>query len=120
MPFNIVIVPLYVGYGMTAYLDMAIFALLLLNTVVILVFLRKIAQIIVVSSQKLSEDTALALQATVTQIIEGDFELPNVQPPNVFQELVMNIIQKHMNPAIAVTEISRGDDGKFKSQDISL
>ena len=120
MSFNTVIVPLYTRYAMTVYLDMAILALLLLNTVVILGFLRKIAQIIVVSSQKLSEDTALALQATVTQILEGNFDLPDIQPPNVFQQMIVEMIQKRMNPQIELTEIARSEDGKFKSQDISL
>ena len=120
MPLNTVIVLVYGGYTMTVYLDMAILALLMVNTVVILLFLRKIAQIIVVSSQKLSEDTALALQATVTQILEGNFDLPDIQPPNVFQQMIVEMIQKRMNPQIEVTEIARSEDGKFKSQDISL
>lgn len=105
---------------MTVYLDVTILCLLTLNSLVMIVFFRKIAQIIVVSSQQLSQDTASALQSTVAEILEGNFELPDIQPPNVFQQMIVEMIQKKMNPQIQVTEIARSDDGKFKSQDISL
>lgn len=112
---NTVIVPEYSGYTMTPSLDMIVIALLLLNLTISLFFFRKIAQIVIISSNKLSNDTAEALQAVVQQIVEGDFELPNIEPPNMFQQMVMEMIQNKMKPpSLQVTEIqTRSDDGTF-------
>ena len=80
-----------------------------------LYFFRKIAQIIVSSTNKLSQDTAKALQTTVQQIFEGDFELPDIPPPNIFQQMIMEMIQSKMNkPTLEAKVIQQRDEnGKF-------
>tara|TARA_R100001163_G_C4965000_1_gene127242 strand:+ start:263 stop:421 length:159 start_codon:yes stop_codon:yes gene_type:complete len=40
-------------------------------------------------------------------------DLPEIEPPNPFQALLMQIVQEKMNPQVKVTEVTQGSDGKF-------
>ena len=92
----------------------SIIALQILSIIIMLFFFRKIAQIIVLATEKLSQDTANALQTTVTQLLEGNFDLPDREPANPMQQLLATYMQNKMNPTIEVTEVqTRNADGTY-------
>lgn len=113
--FITVIESVHGRYNMTDPTIWLILAIQLTTLTINLLLFRKIAQMIVISANKLSQDTALALQATVQQIVEGDFELPDLQPPNVFQQMIVEYFQSKINnPTIDAKIIqSRDNEGKF-------
>ena len=53
---------------------------------------------------------------SLTNTLENLPDLVNqieMEPINPMQQMIMNLIQEKMNPAIQVKEISRSEDGKF-------
>ena len=64
----------------------------------------------------LDTNLATSLKNLVENLPEMLVDLPEIEPPNPFQALLMQIVQEKMNPQVKVTEVNQGPDGKFISK----
>jgi len=90
-------------------LEIAIFCIILLNILLTLYQTRVLAMIVTNSAADLDSKLAQAIQGVM-----GNVQLEGVEPPNPIQQVIAQLIQQRMKPpSLEVTEITRGDDGKF-------
>lgn len=101
---------------------MEISNLALLGTVLLTFFASIIVHIILTRAlirhgnaqfATLDSNLATSLKNLVENLPEMLGDLPDIEPPNPFQALLMQIVQEKMNPQVKVTEVTQGSDGKF-------
>lgn len=85
-----------------------ILAILCINTLFLVWQTRILGIAVQNAARQLDANFAEALRAVVSDLPIGDFE-----PPNPVMQAIAAAIGGNLSPPGKITEISRGDDGKF-------
>lgn len=94
-----------------------ILAVLCINIGIQILIARNIATIINESAYQLDSRLAEAIQSSFEALPEalGPAFAENIEPPNMIQQLIAQVIQQRMNPDAQIKQIHdiRGSDGQF-------
>ena len=95
-------------------METLIVVLLGLNIVLQVITARALTKIILESANRLDYTLAGAIQTAFEQLPESLGGLVgSIEPPNMIQQALAQIIQQRINPDLVVKEVKQGPDGKF-------